>query len=331
MGIIYACWYLILKGKYMEWAEYWKNLVEKKKLSSKLKELDAVDDIRGNCLHTEEICHKIYNDYYNEWKPHLEQVRKDFLELIDRFQGIHLQTSRIKAIDSLLVKVVSKRYEHLGDEDNLYSKINGDNYKDIITDLIGMRLIINYRGKWNVIHEEIVKQFPYQDEGLYEQYGIIPINMITGNALAEIPIVYHAVGDKIEKYKTYLMIPKQHNKGYRSIHYIVEFQRVYIEIQVRTIYDEAWSDCDHSYVYKQDENKSHTALEKLSQILCQLTNISNDVGESMCEIFEQERMVDQHDGTWKTTQECLDSFDESLERVEKAYNELKEFRNRLTV
>ena len=48
MGIIYACWYLILKGKYMEWAEYWKNLVEKKKLSSKLKELDAVDDIRGN-------------------------------------------------------------------------------------------------------------------------------------------------------------------------------------------------------------------------------------------------------------------------------------------
>ena len=51
----------------------------------------------------------------------------------------------------------------------------------------------------------------------------------------------------------------------------------------------------------------------------------------MCEIFEQERMVDQDDGTWKTTQECLDSFDESLERVEKAYNELKEFRNRLTV
>mgnify|MGYP001356803271 FL=1 len=62
MGIIYACWYLILKGKYMEWAEYWKNLVEKKKLSSKLKELDAVDDIRGNCLHTEGICHKIYRD-----------------------------------------------------------------------------------------------------------------------------------------------------------------------------------------------------------------------------------------------------------------------------
>ena len=33
--------------------------------------------------------------------------------------------------------------------------------------------------------------------------------------------------------------------------------------QVRTIYDEAWSDCDHNYVYKQDENKSHTALEQM--------------------------------------------------------------------
>lgn len=313
----------------MEWETYWEALIEKKKLRPRIEELDQIDQLRGNNFTTKEICHKIFDNYHEEMKPHLEQVRQDFSKLIDQFQGVHLQTSRIKTLDSLLVKVISKRHEHLGDEDSLYSNINGDNYKDIITDLMGMRLIINYRGKWEMIHNEIVERFPYADEKLYEKYDLIPIVKMEKDVLAEIPKVYYARGDKIEPYRKYKIIPKLHKMGYRSLHYTVCYEGVYVEIQVRTIYDEAWSDCDHNYVYKQDENKSHTALEQLSQILCQLTNISNDLGENMREIFEAETMLDQHDGTWKTTQVCLDTFDEALERVESTCAQLEDFRNRL--
>ena len=42
-------------------------------------------------------------------------------------------------------------------------------------------------------------------------------------------------------------------------------------------------------------------------------------------------MVDQRDGTWKTTQECVDIFDEELKRVQQAYEKLESFRTRLIV
>lgn len=80
--------------------------------------------------------------------------------------------------------------------------------------------------------------------------------------------------------------------GYRSIHYVASYQKVYIEIQVRTIYDEAWSDCDHNYVYKKDDNMSHMALEKLSHILSDLTSVSNDIRDSMKDIFDNQSFHD---------------------------------------
>ena len=176
----------------MEWESYWDNLIEKKKLRPRLDELDELDKARCNPYTTEQICHKIYDDYYRIWRPKWKQVRDHFLELVEQFQGVHLQTSRIKTLDSLLVKVICKRHEHLGDPDSLYFKIDGENYREIITDLIGMRLIINYRGKWEMIHNEIVQHFPYVEEKLYDEYDLIPMDKLDKNALVQIPTIYYA-------------------------------------------------------------------------------------------------------------------------------------------
>ncbi len=211
-----------------------------------------------------------------------------------------------------------------------YYKIDGNNYKDIITDLIGMRLIINYRGNWTVIHNELLAEFPYVEQKMYDECELVP-HQTDRNILAEIPIVYYASGDKLECYRPYNVVTKLHQKGYRSIHYIVSFKGVYVEIQVRTIYDEAWSDCDHSYVYKQDGRKSHSALEEMSRILCQLTNVSNDLGDSMREVFEKESILDIGNGNWKTTEEWFELCDEALYRIEKAHDELQQFRNHLVL
>lgn len=187
----------------------------------------------------------------------------EFQRIIEGFQGVHLHSSRIKSIDSLLVKVITKRYENLRNPQSPYYKIDGSNYKDIITDLIGMRLIVNYRGKWEVIHHEIVEAFPYaEDLKLYETGKLVPHSVSAHPLLAEIPKVYNAQGDQVDAFKKKGLETKLRTKGYRSIHYTVSFLNIYIEIQVRTIYDEAWSDCDHNYVYKQDENKSHSAVKE---------------------------------------------------------------------
>lgn len=319
------------EAKEIDWQVYWDNLLETKKVKGKVLEMNQTDDGLGNTMKIEEICHQIFMDY-PDWCNNLEEIKHSFLKVIDSIQGVHLQCSRIKKRESLLVKVITKRHENLKNKHSDYSRICGENYKEIITDLIGMRLIINYRGKWSDIHEALIREFPYaENRDMYKQNKLLPHPSDRDTLQVEIPKVYYATGDDVEEYREYGLDVRLHEKGYRSIHYTVSYFGVYIEIQVRTIYDEAWSDCDHSYVYKQDENKSHTALEKISSILCKLTNLSNDVGDSMKKIFDTESFVDLGNNRWKTSQESVKLFDEALVRMQEVYDIMQDFRDKLEV
>lgn len=313
----------------MSWDLYWSDLLSKKKLKEKIDEMNLVDKQLDNSMTIEEICHQIYNDYTN-WNASLKEIKKDFLQEIDGIEGVHLQCSRIKTMDSLIVKVITKRYENIRNKKSNYSRILGNNYKDIVTDLIGLRLIISYRGKWTTIHNGILELFPFDAKSeYYSQMELLPHPINKNNIQVERPKVYYAKGDNVEQYKEYGLDVKIHKMGYRSIHYTVSFRGVYIEIQVRTIYDEAWSDCNHNYVYKHDENKSHTALVQISDILCKLTNLSNDIGEGMRNIYEKQSMLEIEGNRWETSKEVLDLFDVSLERMKDVYGDLNEFRQRL--
>jgi ppGpp synthetase/RelA/SpoT-type nucleotidyltranferase len=69
--------------------------------------------------------------------------------------------------------------------------------------------------------------------------------------------------------------------GYRSIHYIVQYQSVYIEIQVRTIFQDAWIECDHEVRYKEAQGARKTMLGKVSGILGEITNQGDELNELM--------------------------------------------------
>lgn len=313
----------------MEWNEFWEKLLRDHKLRQKVAEMDAVDCVKGHPQNTEQICHGIYDDY-DSWKDYCEGIKKEVWDIIEQFPGVHLHTKRVKSVESLIEKVINRRYEWLADDEHKYAKINAQNYKDVITDLIGLRLIINYRGRWLDIHREILGAFPMDENRKYEKDK--PLEHIEGrNFQAEIPKVYYAEGDSIEQYKEQGLETKRHKKGYRSIHYTVSFCKTYIEIQVRTIYDEAWSDCDHNYVYKKDSNKSHTALERMSEILAKLTRLANDLGDEMRDIFETEAVVDSPIGGWKTSDMVAKEVDDLILRLKKIEDEMIDFRKRVTV
>ncbi len=313
----------------MEWKDFWHSLLDKQKLRQKVAEMDEVDRVKNHSVFTEEICHCIYTDY-EQLKQELKITENDIWDILGQFQGVHLHTSRIKSVDSLIEKVINKRHEWLADDKSKYAQINAGNYRDIISDLIGLRLIINYRGHWLDLHEEILGKFPIDKKCIYEKDKLLPHPSL-GSIQAELPKVYYAEGDDIRQYVEMGLIPKKHKMNYRSIHYTVSFHNVYIEIQVRTIYDEAWSDCDHSYVYKKDENKSHTALEQMSGILAKLTNLSNDIGEQMKDIYDAENIVENKSGGWKTTEDIVDVMDMSIQRMEEIKKDFKQFREKLFV
>lgn len=116
--------------------------------------------------------------------------------------------------------------------------------------------------------------------------------------------------------------------GYRSVHYVMSFKQVYIEIQVRTIYDEAWSNCDHNYVYKNENHCSYAALREISAILNLLTNMTNDLGETMQKIYDN-RLIYEINGKYKTEPDINLQIQNVFDRIEDAKQHYEEFQKRI--
>lgn len=311
----------------MDWEQFWDKLITEKKLGQLINETDKVDKAKGHVTCTKEICHRIYDDYLF-WRKNCLKIKREILDIIEGFDGVHLQTSRIKSLESLIVKVIEKRHAYLADDTHKYATIDVENYKDIITDLIGIRVIINFRGRWEDIHGEILSAFEMFKEDEYTKDQLLP-HMKGRKFIAEIPKAYYAGGDDISRFKAKGLDVKLHKKNYRSIHYVISFEETYIELQVRTIYDEAWSDCDHNYVYKQDSNHSHVALENMSLILSKLTNLSNDIGDKMKEIFESESIIINPQGDMVTSDEVSRSLEDFFKRLCEIEEDFKSFNQKI--
>ena len=112
----------------MEWNNYWSAFITRKKLLAKIKAMDETDIVLGREPQTEKICRLIYNDYKEKYKNQLESVKDDFLKVLDGFNSVHLQSSRVKTIESLLEKIIAKRYSTLKDQKNEYANISVENY-----------------------------------------------------------------------------------------------------------------------------------------------------------------------------------------------------------
>ena len=69
----------------------------------------------------------------------------------------------------------------------------------------------------------------------------------------ETPIAYYRIGDFTKSFEENGCAIEQHPFGYRSVHYVIGPRLTrdvtLIEIQVRTIFEEGWSEIDHQIRY----------------------------------------------------------------------------------
>lgn len=178
----------------------------------------------------------IYKDYLS-LKPKLEHPAKAIVEILfaksARDKGVHSVRYRIKDANSLIEKIILKRIK----EPNRIISLK--NYRDEITDLIGVRALHVYKHEIYGIHHFIMDMFILKEN--------------------EPPIHYYREGDDKELVKLCGSLgckQEEHKKGYRSVHYIVSTQltkeKYFAEIQVRTVFEEGFSEIDHKirYSYK---------------------------------------------------------------------------------
>lgn len=269
-----------------------KEFLQKYSIKSKFIELEKRDDDFWN-----ELCR--IEKHYNNQHSSLTGTMKEFISSIENtdinsetkeyIKHIHSIRYRIKDTESLLVKIIEKKYENINC-DNKYNNINHNNYYKIVTDLIGIRIIVRYKNEWQIIHKLIWDKFYNTERNYivdYEKDYFSEKDIF----IAEQPIVYYRYGEKKQNYEVFgknIFDIKLSDIGYSSIHYIINVNGTYIELQVRTIYDEAWSECDHDFVYKTQTSPKKLLLKRCSKILSDVTIVADAMSMLIKDLYTEE-------------------------------------------
>lgn len=194
---------------------------------------------------------------YEKQRPRYLEIAQEYAQIIGSFQGVHSIRSRVKTVGSFCEKILRKN-------DARRPKVSITNYQVEIQDLIGIRALYVFPDEFAIVCDQIYKEFAPH---------------FFGN-----PVVRYRKGDNLEIFKKYFseshVIYPETDDDYRSIHYIFQHLEpsVRIELQIRTIFEEGWSEINHRTVYGMEDSPNATTLRVLSPILSRLVGTCNDVG-----------------------------------------------------
>ena len=169
----------------------------------------------------------IHDYYLGIVKNKLEIAAQELFLDLKSIEGVHTIKYRIKDPEHVIDKIIRKKIE----KNRIITK---ENFLDEIDDFIGIRILHLVKTNWESIYKTIVEKFESK----------------------ETPIAYHRIGDDpqfIKRCKELGLELKEKDAGYRSIHYIAKIPffstQFKCEIQIRTIFEEAWSELDHMVRY----------------------------------------------------------------------------------
>lgn len=236
-------------------------------------------------------------------KDHMSRVREledtadFFVKSMQGFDGVHSVRWRVKSPDHLIEKIIRKRVSN--SQSNKYMEISLSNYHQIVSDLIGVRALHLFKDGCLEIHDQIVE--------MWEP--------------AESPVSYIRDGDRselLEYFEERNISAKIHPAGYRSVHYVLKtkpgLREVLVEVQVRTVFEEAWSEIDHKVRYPNfSDNKQ---LENVLKIFNRLAGSADEMGgfirDLSCEFDEIDGRLSKSD----------QERDEALDEMQKVVSEL---------
>ncbi len=170
----------------------------------------------------------IYKHYSSEFSRHCKTTAEGFFKEVyfdSNNNEIYSIKQRVKSPDSLLVKIVNrlaKVPEVPSDNRDIekYRDISLDNYYEVITDLIGLRILIRYRHQWESVHNWIYNMYYKGDEYFLENQSDGLTNKRNVSFLAEKPKVYLGLGEDRQFYEQYgkgVFDIRTTNSGYNSV------------------------------------------------------------------------------------------------------------------
>ncbi|MEG1311349.1 MAG: RelA/SpoT domain-containing protein [Romboutsia sp.] len=232
-----------------------------------------------------EMLREIHNDY-NKYKKSYETQAELIANILRGHNKVHSVKTRVKNADHLIEKVIRKTKDRRNKYGNEF-KFTVDNYKEEITDLLGIRVIHIFKEDWEEIHDFISIMWN--------------VNEIVANIRE---------GDNTKKFEELDIHVCSRLSGYRSVHYLVESypttNKVISEIQVRTIFEEGYGEIDHQLRY---------SLKEIPEILEQNLMLLNRIAGSSDEMASLINMLSK---SFKDIEsECRKKIDEKDREISK--------------
>lgn len=226
---------------------------------------------------------EIYDNYVSQISS-LTATANTIAEILRSNEEVHSVRTRIKDPEHLIEKIIRKTKKKLVNEPTY--EINIENYTHEITDLIGIRVLHLYKDQAYQIDEVIRRTWD----------------------LHETPIIYYRKGDSQVSISNNEGRPvdefqqKEHEFGYRSWHYLIKIRPTRIEyiseVQVRTIFEEGWSEIDHQLRYPYELNND--LLREQLMVLNRLAGSADEMVDTIrnnklrqYELIEQNRKSEQ--------------------------------------
>lgn len=242
-------------------------------------EFNLDDSAIETCGFSKQELQDIYSDYLDKSENILENYKNSFLsDYIISADGIrfHSYSGRVKDPYHLIEKIVRKR----NNNNTKYGKMQVDDYYKYITDLIGCRILVVYKNDWKKIHDYLTNTFvndpnKYIENSKYVEGYLKRVKPDEKPYIAEEPVAYIRAGDEERLYSEVNNIKLDRKGYYRSVHYIVRYREYYVEIQVRSLFEEAWGEVDHDVLYplyKDDEE-----LVRFSTLLNRMAGLGDEM------------------------------------------------------
>lgn len=250
--------------------------------NNKLDKQQFLEKYRLEDVYKESDCG--WDDLNHIYVDYIENYFDKYSELADKIvkclkmkspDGIRAIYGRAKHPEHLLEKIIRKKEQEHKEK---YENISVENYRDIITDLIGVRILVLAKEEWKEAFSLIDSLFDEFFEGT--------------------PIAYVCYGDR-EIFNQRIIKVDYTNKGYRSQHYVVKFQDVFCEIQVRTLAEEVYGEFDHRirYPYRMQNKflvRYGKIVSKCTAELDELVSSCLDMGEKSWESLDEKFCEDQY-------------------------------------
>ncbi|TVR56326.1 MAG: hypothetical protein EA426_13820 [Spirochaetaceae bacterium] len=247
-------------------------------------------------------------DDYARITPALENVGRYIVEAILKCPRVHSIKYRLKDPEHLIEKIIRKTIHDPS------RNITAENYRQSITDLVGIRALHLFKEDWVFVHEYIRDTWQ----------------------LAEKPTAYVRAGDSekiVQYYRDNECEVREHRFGYRSVHYLVETkpdrEQHVVEIQARTVFEEGWGEIDHviSYPY----HTENELLVRLSSVLNRLAANADELGSYMRYLKSRtDAMETQFTETISEKNSLIEKLKHRIDRLEIAGEEKDALRSDLT-